>query len=560
MQKIKTVAYCRVSTDAEEQANSFVNQKEHFTKYISESEDMTFVDIYADRGITGTSLDKRPEFNRMIEDAGLDISAVRNIKGKIQEYVLVDNGREPLFTLILVSNTSRFARNVEVVSILRRLKKKGVYVTFTDINKTTAKGEDEAFIQFFLAFDEMESRDKSEKTRQGHLRSAKRGRMHANGRIYGYSYDATTKTLSIIEREAEIIRFIFDQYAKGYGLRRIADMLDEMGYKARTGKRFAKSSINKILTNEKYKGTLVRNKWTRGRILDNPHSPKVRPEEEWFVFEDDDRIPAIVDADLWDKCQEVRAGKVSTQNQLGVNRGTSEYAGKIFCSKCGATYTRNVDRGRVFFNCGTKKTRGTKVCDGKNVSLVFINEQEDLLVTSWTRNVKEITGAYRAQLESVKRVLFSRLDESRANEIAELQQRRQELEERLEQLLALMTNAAISISAERIAGSIAELERQLVEADEKIYELSKDNTSILADIQEIENLQDKLLRQREQKLSRQEILNQVEKMTVVYVEEADELRIDFALKLEQRIKDMTSKYIGGEAHKEAVSSILGNVL
>lgn len=554
MHKIKTVAYCRVSTGSEEQANSFTNQKEHFTKYIQESEDMIFVGIYADKGITGTSLNKRPEFNRMLQDAGLDIVDVRGKK-----YVLVDGGRNPRFNLILVSNTSRFARNILVVDILRELSKKSVHVYFTDINKTTANPDDWSYIQLFLNFDEMDSRDKSNKVTQGHKRSSKRGRMHTNGKLYGYTYDTTTKTLSIIEEEAKVIRFIFEQYAAGEGIRRVRDMLYERGIKTRKGKVFAESTISKMLQNEKYKGTLVRNKYTTGRIFVNKHYSKVLPQEEWFVFEDDDRVPAIVDADLWEKCQEVRASKVSSQMQAGKYKGRSEYAGKIFCSKCGATYSQNNNRGTVFFNCATKKARGVAVCDSKNVSLKFVKEQEDMLVSNYMRNVKELTGAYIAQLEAIKRVLYRRLDDSRAQEIVSLQEQRQEISERIEQLLGLMTNTSISITADKIAESITKLEGKLVETDSKIHELSKDNNTILSEIAQIEGMQEELEQQRHKKMTRKQILSSVEKMTVVYVKEANELRIDFTLRLEKDIKEMTSKYIDSEAHKEAVTEMMDNV-
>lgn len=552
MSKIKSVAYCRVSTDSKEQANSFENQKEHFTEYISKSEDMELIDIYADQGITGTSLSKRPEFNRMLRDAGLDVVTVRGNK-----YVLVDSGREPLFNLILVSNTSRFARNILVVDILRELQSKGVYVSFMDISKSTANPDDWVFIQFFLNFDEMDSRDKSKKISEGHQRSAKRGRMHTNSKLYGYSYDTETKQLTIIPEEAEVVCLIFSEYAKGIGMRRVINALDAKGYKTRAGKGFSQSTISHMLRNHKYKGTLVRNKWTTGRIFVDEHYPKHRPEDEWYKFPDDDRVPAIVDADLWDKCQVIRASKKNTRNQKGIYKGKSEYAGKIFCCVCGSTYSKNKSRGVGFYNCSLKKAKGVAACQSRNVSVKFIKEQEDLLVESYGRNVKQLTGAYSGQLEVIKRVLFSRLDESRASQIATLKKQKAQATERFEQLLTIMTDASASISADTIPKTLAELDKQIATIDNKISELSKDNAEIMVNISEIDAIQAELKKMRTEKPTRKQILGQVKKMTVVYTETADELRIDFTLKVEERIRNIANakKYLESESHQAAIKKV-----
>lgn len=555
MSKIRTCAYCRVSTGSEEQLNSFTNQKQFFVEHISKSKDMELVEVYADKGLTGTSLYKRPEFNKMLRDAGLDIVDIRGRK-----YVTAPSDREPKFNLILVSNTSRFARNILVVDILRDLDKKDVHVHFLDINKTTANPDDWSYIQLFLNFDEDLSRNMSKKIRWGQLQSAKNGRLHMTKKLYGYHYDTKTKTLSINEEEAKVIRLMFELYSQGYGFRRLTQELERRGIVNRQGKPFNQGTITKMIKNPIYKGTLVRNRFTRDEIFSQTRKRRLRPRKEWKVFHD--HVPAIVSPELWDKCDQLLKSKVNHIKAVGINKGRSEYAGKLFCAKCGAPYTRNYDKKNlvnpVFYNCRTKKVKGVKYCDAKNINHAKVKEQEELLVQGFRRNIKQLTSAYIGQLEAIKRVLFSRLDESRANEIAELQQQREQTQERLEQLLKLMANPNVSVSAESITNTIQELDKQLATLDSKVDELSKDNTAILADVSSIERLQIELEQMQQMELSRQQILSQVQKMLVVYTPEADELRIDFTLEIEQKIADMTAKYIGSEAHQQAVSDFLDN--
>lgn len=116
----KVVAYCRVSTSTNDQQNSFENQKSYFEREIQKNDSYELYRIYADRGITGTSLNRREQFSEMLKDAGLDATKVNNTN----KIVYIASNREPLFHKIYVKNTSRFARNVLVIDILRELLKK----------------------------------------------------------------------------------------------------------------------------------------------------------------------------------------------------------------------------------------------------------------------------------------------------------------------------------------------------------------------------------------------------------------------------------------------------
>ena len=291
MAKKRVAAYCRVSTNSDDQENSFENQKSYFERKYKDNPDYTLYDIYADKGITGTTLQKRPDFNRMLTDAGLDI---------VNGYKII---AKPKFDLIVTKNTSRFARNVSVDVILKALVQNHVYVYFLDLDKSTENPRDITYIQIFLTFDEQESRDKSKKVLFGLEESIKKGNIHTNGRLFGYKYYPRPENrLEIIENEAEIVRLIFDLYVnKGMGFYRIGNYLKQNNIQTRSGKDFSERGLRLIITNEAYTGRGVRKKYTEGYVF-NKHN---RRETGNAVIFDTDKIPAIIDMQTFEKAQEI---------------------------------------------------------------------------------------------------------------------------------------------------------------------------------------------------------------------------------------------------------------
>lgn len=368
MECVKVCAYARVSTKKSDQLNSFDNQKQFFEREINKM-GYELVNIYADKGLSGVSM-IRPEFLRMIYDGGIDYEIISKTNISIRA-----SERKPKFNRIIVKDASRFARNSNVVmNIVRELRSLGVYIDFLDIGKSSENTADDTYLTIFFGFAEDESNAKSRKVRFGQYESALQGRIFVNDNIYGYRYIKKDNSLVILPGEAEVIKLIFTLYSEGYGIRRIVNYLEQNGYRTRKGKEFGKTTINKILQNHKYCGLLVRNKYTTGTDLFNKFSYKhIKPEDEWKIHEG--KVPAIISEELFYKCQEIRKGNKSYQQQVGKYRGISEFAGMIVCSKCGNTYTRNTDRNRkgsderhYFYNCSTKKQFGTKKCDNPNIS------------------------------------------------------------------------------------------------------------------------------------------------------------------------------------------------
>ena len=359
------VFYGRVSTKKDEQDSSILNQEKYFAeKGIKKG--------YIDRS-SGTTIDKRPEFQQLLKDCGLDIKKVKS--GTKYKSVVVDTSKKSKIKYIYTKSISRFARNVsECLEIARMLKAKGTYVIFEDINKST---EDESFfmtMSIMATMAENESREKSRSIKMGAAMSAKAGVVRSWS-AYGYEYDKETNTMKAIPEEAEVIRKIFElKVNNGWGGRRIANELNKLSYRTRKDKEWLPHVINKIVKNPIYTGMTTRNRYDSNNLFGN-NNRKLKSEDEWILI-NNGKVEQIIDEETFNKAQEVRK-KFTTEDKANGNYvGVSELAQKIICEKCNKTYTRNKDTKvrsygkyeRVFYNCSTKKKYGKDKCNNRNVS------------------------------------------------------------------------------------------------------------------------------------------------------------------------------------------------
>ena len=515
----RVVAYCRVSTKSDDQENSFKNQKSYFEREINNNEAYEFVDIYADRGITGTSLTKRPDFNRMLTDAGLDIGDCYNIIAK------------PKFDLIMTKNTSRFARNVSVDAVLKALARNGVYVYFLDLNMTTENTNDITLIQIISTMDERESRDKSKKTSFGMVEGAKKGMILCHRNIYGYKYlPRPYNRLEIIPEEAEVIRRIFQLYLDGYGAYRICKILGQEGICNRKGKIIPEASIRTMLENEKYCGLAARMKYDTGEVFAK-HSAKVRPKEEQIIFETD-KIPAIVDIETFNKAQEIRESRVQSQIQKGINHGTTDYAGKILCGCCGSQY--RATQTKVY---GERKTRYYACVRKRRIAYDDVGERimlcnnpninEDDLNGAVT-NIQYLSGLRSrvsggiSELNDIIEVLYRRIDNQSEAEIENLKKQSGVVLERKERLLDLYSSN--SFSKEMLDKKVKPLNESELALIKEIKELSKTNEEIHRDIEEVKQTLTYLQKQEAELqtpriFSRKEILDDIESIEITPYQE-----------------------------------------
>lgn len=365
------VFYARVSTLKEEQDSSIENQERYFN-------DKGIKIGYVDRG-SGTSIEKRAQFQQLLKDCGLDIKSVKGAtKNKL---VVVDSNRESKIRYIYTKSISRFARNVrDTLEISELLKKKNTYIIFEDLNRSTEDSDFFVTMSIMAVMSENESREKSRSIKMGNNMSAKSGIVRSVS-AYGYRYNKEDNTLTAIEEEAEVVRKIFElKVNNGFGGRKIAQELNRLGYKAKKGGEWKAHVINRIVKNPIYYGATVRNRYNTNKLFgENNH--KLKSEDEWVITMNN-KVEAIISEEMFNKAQQVRKKYTTEDKQGGVWVGRGELSQKIVCEKCGEYYTRNRDIKkrsygeyvRVFYNCSTKKRYGVSKCNSRNVSSEEVEE------------------------------------------------------------------------------------------------------------------------------------------------------------------------------------------
>lgn len=353
--KIKVAAYCRVSTDDEEQLTSYEAQIGYYTDKIQSNPEWQFVEVFADEGISGVMTKKRDEFNRMIEMCR---------EGKIDR--------------ILTKSISRFARNlVDSIKYIRELKSLGVSVYFEKENIDTAEMTSEMMLALYSVFAQAESESISNNVKIGKRFGYKLGRvpmMYNN--LMGYRKGADGEP-EIVSDEAEIVKLIFKKYLEGLSYGGIGKYLREQGIKTKTGKtEWSPSVIMNILMNEKFKGdvlvqkTYVTDLFTKKTARNTGELPK--------YYIKNHHIP-IIDPEVFDMVQTEIARRNSLKSTSDKNismksKFSSKYAltGLVVCGDCGAKYRRvtwsKKGRKKVVWRCISRIDYGTKYC-GKSPSI-----------------------------------------------------------------------------------------------------------------------------------------------------------------------------------------------
>ena len=309
--KKRVAAYCRVSTDNEDQANSFESQQRYFRQYIERNPDWELYAIFADEGISGTNTKKRKEFNRMIECA--------------------KNGD---FDLIITKEISRFARNtLDSIFYTRDLKKHGVGVIFLNDNINTLDGDAELRLAIMSSIAQEESRKTSERVKWGQKRQMEQGVVFGRSML---GYDVKDGKMTINEEGAKIVRLIFHKFVdEGKGTHVIARELREEGIEPMRVKEWQNTVILRIIRNEKYCGDLVQKKTFTPDFLS--HEKKYNQGQEEFVIIKDHHEP-IISRELFDKANRILDAKSLSQEGKAKHSNRYPFSGKIKCGRCGASY------------------------------------------------------------------------------------------------------------------------------------------------------------------------------------------------------------------------------
>lgn len=320
-------SYCRVSTDQEDQANSFEAQQRYFREYILRHPDWTLYEVYADEGITGTSTRKRTQFNRMIQDAH---------RGK--------------FSLILTKEVSRFSRNIlDTIAYTRELKAIGVGVQFMLDGIHTLQPEAEMYLSIMASMAQEESRKTSSRVVWGQTRQMERGVVFGRSML---GYRVTNGTLRIEPEGAELVRLIFHKYAiEQVGTTQLARFLTESGCRTSRGStQWRPNTVIKLLKNEKYVGDLVQKKTYTPDFLTHE---KRRNTGQVPLIRIENHHEPIISRELWDLTQERLRRNDKHQHSASTHSNRYPFSGKIQCGSCGSGFTGRCKR----LKDGTKSRR-----------------------------------------------------------------------------------------------------------------------------------------------------------------------------------------------------------
>lgn len=341
-------AYCRVSTDKEDQLNSLETQKEFFLEYTKRTGD-NLIKLYADEGISGTKIKNRKEFQRMLADA-----------------------EKGLFDMVVVKDISRFARNtVDLLQSVRKLKALGIETQFLTANMTSM-GNSEFVLTIFGALAQEESANTSKRIKFGKKMNAEKGRVP--NIVYGY--DKTIGdyfNLSINKEEAKVICQMYNWYTdEGFGGAKIANMLNGRGIKTKRGNNWSQNSVCRILTNEIYTGKIINGKEEIADFLTGQR--KEKEESEWLVTVRPEL--RIIDDETFDKAQEILKGRHDSF-KLTHERQSNKYlfSTLIKCKDCGWSFRRIVRQYKntyVRWVCSGHNGRGADSCP----NAVTVDEEE----------------------------------------------------------------------------------------------------------------------------------------------------------------------------------------
>ena len=349
--QLRVAAYCRVSTDDEEQLTSYEAQKNYYTDKIMTNKEWTMAGIFADEGITGTSARKRPEFLRMIRQCK---------QGKID--------------IILTKSISRFARNtVDCLNYIRALKELGIAVIFEKENINTLEADSEILITMLGAFAQSESESISSNVRWGKRQAMKEGKATIQYKyLYGYRKGADGKP-EIIPEQAEVVRRIYDLFLSGTSIRDIKEYLEQNNIRNVDGEvKWARNAINSILTNEKYCGDVLLQK----TYIDDCINKKVKKNTGQLpMYLVQNHHEGIISREIFDAAQAElarrNAGKSPSKKNAptGRSRYSSKYAltDRLYCGECGTRYQRCTWRNhdgskRIVWRCVSRVDYGHKYC------------------------------------------------------------------------------------------------------------------------------------------------------------------------------------------------------
>ena len=461
-QQLRVAAYCRVSTEQEEQQNSYQVQISYYTDLINRKKEWTLVKIFADEGISGTQAKKRPEFLKMIRMC-----------------------RQQKIDLIITKSISRFARNtVDCLEYVRQLKDLGIGVIFEKENLNTLTMTSEFMIALYGSFAQAESESISKNVSWGKQKAYAEGKVSFQyAKLLGYKKGANGKP-EIVPEEAETVRMIYDLFLDGLSFTRIKKALENQNLLTATGKKiWSESNIKSILKNEKYVGDALLQKTFTVDCISKKVQKNNGERPMYLVTNHHD---PIIDRDTFNRVQQELARrtsnrKISDKTITEQGKYSSKYALSelLICGHCGTPYRRctwtSCGRKQIVWRCISRLEHGKKYCtDSPTI-------HEEPLQMAILSAVNEYLDCREEIAKILKANIGSVLECQGQQKIINLENRLKELDKARNDIISLITSGGCD--EDKMDSEFAKIYAEEQSVNEQLAELKK-KAEISADTQD----------------------------------------------------------------------------
>lgn len=443
--KVRVAAYCRVSTDEKDQINSFQVQREYYEKKINETTEWTSAGIYADEGISGTSMERRPDFMKMLRAC-----------------------RQHKIDRILCKSLSRFARNtVDCLDTVRELKGLGISVFFEKENIDTLTQQSEFIITLYSGFAQAESESLSANVRMGKRMSFAQGKViFRTDMMIGYVKDAAGNPIIEPNGAATVLR-IYGSYLAGMSLSQIRDMLIKDNVPTATGiKGWSSEAIRNILTNERYIGDALLQKWYKRDCFSKACTRNKGELPQYYV---ENNHEGVVSRELFNQVQSEMARRANLRKATALpgERAKGQYSARyslterLICGECGTQYRRCTwvrnGKKRIVWRCISRLEYGKKYCQSSPTI------DEHILHSAIVQAINTILTNQEEIRETVMDATRTAFDNGKnTDDMAELRRRQADLKLLMDDLIEQILNAN---------NETDELDRQLKSTMGKLQQL-----------------------------------------------------------------------------------------
>lgn len=497
--------YARVSTDFDEQEESYERQKAHFEELIKSHPEWNYVEGYADQGISGTKAESRPEFMRMINDA-----------------------REGKINRILIKSMSRFARNtVDTLSYIRELKEIGVSVFFENEGIDTMAANGEVLITILAAVAEQESRGISTNIKWSYKKRFQEGKVVINYKTV-MGYDKVDDNYVIVENEAKVIKRIFLEYIAGKTIRQIATTLNEEKITTKLGNAWTPSAIQGVLANEKYTGNSYLAKTYKADVLSKKRVKNTGQATKYYV---ENSHPAIITQEIYDMAQEEK--KHRTELRSSANTGNGKYSSKnslsglLICSECGSNFRRH---GRRVADGSIVKTWVCINHQNNNSSCKMLPIKETDILDAYKRVIERFSGDLSELVEMVKETINSELNNDCSEDLEPIETKINDDRKLIMELFQKKRNNEIAI--EKYNEEYARLSCEIHELEEDVEKKKSQNINIQIKKEKMKIILDTLSKEKVD-LYDQQIMRKL----IEYIKVINKHTIEFQFKCDLKITE-----------------------